>query len=105
MPARVRAAYVSIAGNMLPAWIAEHQGLFQKYGLDVEMIYIAGAAKIAEALLAGELDIGVTPASTAMGPGLEGADLVMVASWSNKLAFSALSQPSIQSPADCSTAF
>jgi NitT/TauT family transport system substrate-binding protein len=99
-PVRVRSAYVSIAGNMLPAWIAEDQGLFQKHGLDVELTYIAGAAKMSEALIAGELDVAVTPASSAMGPGLEGADLVMVASWSDKLAFSALAQPAIQTPAD-----
>jgi len=99
-PAHVRAAYVAIAGNMLPAWIAEDQGLFRKYDLDVELSYIAGAAKIAEALVAGELDVAVAPASSAMGPALEGADLTMVASWSNKLAFSAYAQPSIQAPAD-----
>jgi len=99
-PTRVRAAYVAIAGNMLPAWIAEDQGIFRKYGLDVELTYIAGAAKISEALVAGELDVAVAPASSAMGPALEGADLVMVASWSNKLAFSAFAQPSIQTPAD-----
>src|SRR5256885_993131 len=80
-PVRVRSAYVSIGGNMLPAWIAEDQGLFRKHGLDVELSYIAGAAKMSEALIAGELDVAVTPASSAMGPGLEGADLVMVASW------------------------
>jgi NitT/TauT family transport system substrate-binding protein len=85
---------------MLPAWIAKDEGLYDKYRLDVELTYIAGAAKIAEALIAGELDVAVAPASSAMGPGLEGADLAMVASWSNKLAFSALVQPSIQAVAD-----
>jgi ABC-type nitrate/sulfonate/bicarbonate transport system substrate-binding protein len=35
-----------------------------------------------------------------MGPALEGADLVMVASWNNKAAFSALVQPGITSMAD-----
>ncbi|HLH21411.1 MAG TPA: ABC transporter substrate-binding protein [Chloroflexota bacterium] len=84
-PVRVRAAYVSIASNMLPAWIDVDEGLYQKYGLDVELSYIAGAAKISEAVMAGELDFGVAPASSAIGPGLEGADTVMLASWTNKL--------------------
>jgi ABC-type nitrate/sulfonate/bicarbonate transport system substrate-binding protein len=99
-PAKVRSAYVAIASNMLPSWIALEEGIYQKYALDVELSYIAGAAKISETLVAGELDVGVAPASSAIGPGLEGADTVMVASWTNKLSFSALVQSNIQSVAD-----
>src|SRR5216684_3258763 len=81
---RVRVAYASISGSMLPVWIARDEGLYARQGLDVELIYIAGAVKIAEALLGGELDFGTTGASSAMGPGLEGADTIMVGSWTNK---------------------
>ncbi|HEY7060944.1 MAG TPA: ABC transporter substrate-binding protein [Chloroflexota bacterium] len=94
-PQKVRAAYVAIASNMLPAWLALDEGLYQKYGLDVELSYIAGAAKISEAVMGGDLDFGVAPASSAIGPGLEGADTVMLASWTSKLSFSALVQASI----------
>jgi NitT/TauT family transport system substrate-binding protein len=99
-PVRVRAAYVAIASNMTPAWIDEAEGIYQKYGLDVELSYIAGAAKISEALIAGELDFGVAPASSAIGPGLEGIDTVMLASWTSKLSFSALVQSGIQAATD-----
>ena len=97
---RMRVAYGSISGSMLPIWIAKDEGLYLKHGLEVELIYIAGAVKVAEALLAGEIDVGGAGASSAMGPGLEGADLVMIASWTNKLAFSAVVGPQIQSVAD-----
>src|SRR5437868_5163157 len=70
-PQRVRAAYVAIASNMLPAWLAKDQGIYDKHGLDVELSYVAGAAKIAEAVIAGDLDFGIAPAETAMAPGLE----------------------------------
>ena len=99
-PQRVRAAFVAIASSMLPAWIAKDERLYERYGLDVELAYVAGAAKIAEALLAGELDVGIAPATSAFGPGLEGADTVMLASWANKLGFSALVQPGLQTVAD-----
>jgi NitT/TauT family transport system substrate-binding protein len=85
---------------MLPAWLAQDEGIFHKYALDVELSYVAGAAKIAETLVAGEMDIGVAPASSAIGPGLEGADTAMIASWTSKLAFSALVQNHIHSVAD-----
>ncbi len=99
-PQPIRVSYVSISGSMLPVWIAKDEGLYDKYGLDAEVIYIAGAVKVAEALLAGEVDVAATGASSAMGPGLEGADLVMVGSWTNKLAFSAVVGPDIQSVTD-----
>lgn len=99
-PARVRAAFVVLGGPVLPTWIAKDTGIFERYGLDVDLTYIAGLAKIAEALIANEIDFGVSPAPTAIGAGLEGADLVMVACWSDKSAFSLFTHPSIQTVAD-----
>jgi NitT/TauT family transport system substrate-binding protein len=99
-PARVRAAFVAISGAMLPAWLAAERSIFDRYGLDVELTYISGLTRIAEALLAGELDFGISPAPTAMGPGLQGADLVMIASWSKKSIFSRFGHPSLTSVQD-----
>src|SRR4051794_11487395 len=97
---RMRVGYGSISGSMLPVWIAQDEGLYARQGLEVEPIYIAGAVKIAEALVGGEIAFGTTGASSAMGPGLEGADTIMVASWTNKLSFAAVVGPQIQSVAD-----
>ncbi|MBV9253578.1 MAG: hypothetical protein JO054_05065, partial [Actinobacteria bacterium] len=36
-PARVRIAYVTVASNILPMWLAQDEGIFTKYGLDVEL--------------------------------------------------------------------
>lgn len=96
-PKRVRVAYVTIASNILPMWLAKDQGIFEKYNLDVELIYVAGAAKVAEALLGGDIEVGATVPASAIGPGLEGADTVMVGSWADRTAFSLFVQPSIQS--------
>jgi ABC-type nitrate/sulfonate/bicarbonate transport system substrate-binding protein len=96
----VRAAYVVLGSAALPAWLAEDEGIFARYGLAVELTYIAGQVRIGEALVAGELDVGIGPAELAIGPALEGADLAMVASWNNRTAFSAVVQPDIRSVAD-----
>lgn len=99
-PERLRVAYGSISGSMLPIWLAKDEGLYARYGLEVEPVYIAGAVKVAEALLSGEIDIGGAGASTAMAPGLEGADLVMIGSWTNKLSFSLFVGPEIHAVAE-----
>jgi NitT/TauT family transport system substrate-binding protein len=96
----VKAAFVAIASAMLPAWLAADRGIFEKYNLDVELTYIAGLAKISEALVSHEIDYGITPTPSAFGPGLQGADLVAIASWSSKNAFALYTQPSITSVAD-----
>ena len=51
--APVRIAYSSISGAMLPLWVAKDKNLFDKHGVDVEVMYIRGVA--IEALLAGEV--------------------------------------------------
>lgn len=99
-PVKVQAAFVAITSAMLPVWLAADRGLFEKYGLDVELIYISGLAKISEALLGGDIDFGITPTPSAMGPGLQGADLVALSSWASKNAFSLYSPPSIASVED-----
>src|SRR5262249_5015760 len=97
---RVRAAYVAGTGNMLPAWIAADQRDCARHGLDVELTDVPGAAKIAQALVAREIDVAIAPAEVAMGPGVEGADTVMIASWAYKMAFALMGQPDLQSVAD-----
>jgi ABC-type nitrate/sulfonate/bicarbonate transport system substrate-binding protein len=99
-PVKVRAAYVTVAGAVLPGWIAADTGIYQRYGIDMELTLIAGLAKIAEALIANEIDFGMTPAPTAIGAGIEGADLVMIACWSDKSAFSLFTHPNITSVAE-----
>jgi NitT/TauT family transport system substrate-binding protein len=100
-PVKVRVGYVTLAPNVLPAvWLATDYGLFDKYGVDAELTYIAGAAKIAGALVAGEIDVVVGPAEVAMGPGLEGADTIMICSWAYKMGFALMGQPHVQSVAD-----
>jgi NitT/TauT family transport system substrate-binding protein len=99
-PAAVRAAFVVMGSAVLPSWIAADQAIYPRYNLDVELIYIPGLAKISEALLANEIDFGIVPAPAAMGPGIQGGELVMVASWANKSAFSLYAQPSLSSVAD-----
>jgi NitT/TauT family transport system substrate-binding protein len=53
------------AWTFLPADIGLSQGIFAKYGLDVETVDLAGDAKLQQAFAAGAIDIGL-----GSGPGL-----------------------------------
>ncbi|HEY7060942.1 MAG TPA: ABC transporter substrate-binding protein [Chloroflexota bacterium] len=99
-PARLRIGFVTMAPNTLPMWMAADYGVFQKYGLDVELTYIEGAARIGATLVAGEIDVASGPAEVAMGPGLQGADTVAISSWAYKTGFALMGPPAIRTVAD-----
>lgn len=50
----LRVAYSSISGAGIVTWIALDKGLFAKYDLDVELIYVAGSQAM-QSLLSGTL--------------------------------------------------
>ena len=52
---RLRVGYTSVGGNRAPLWIAKDQNIFNKYGLDVDLVYIPGAATAVPALLSNDL--------------------------------------------------
>jgi ABC-type nitrate/sulfonate/bicarbonate transport system substrate-binding protein len=39
-PAKFLFAYGAIGGNAMPLWIAKEQGIFRKYNLDPQLIFI-----------------------------------------------------------------
>ena len=56
-PARVQVAYVAISGTQGALWVAQETGLFRKYGLETNLIYVAGASRVIQATLAGDMGI------------------------------------------------
>src|SRR5512143_2338433 len=68
---KVRIGYSALSLSFLPHLFARDAGVFQKHGLTVELIQIAGPIQVA-ALAAGEIDFGaaVSPALFAAVRGL-----------------------------------
>lgn len=82
---KVMIGYSSIAPNQAPAWVAYETGLFRKYGLDVQLIFIESGSRTVQTLVSGD----VTAAQVA-GPGviqsnLQGSGVVLVAGILNTL--------------------
>jgi NitT/TauT family transport system substrate-binding protein len=96
--APVRIAYSSISGAMLPLWVTKDRGLFDKYGVDVELTYIRGLA--IEALLSGEVQFVRASPPAVVRATLRGADLAVIANTINVAVFSLMSRPDIKKPED-----
>lgn len=96
---RARAYYPGIGGPQVPLFVASDLGLFKKYGLDVDVVFIMGAAGTA-AQLAGEVHFGVGQSFTTITGALAGADTVIASTYLNKLLYSFVTTPEITRPSD-----
>jgi ABC-type nitrate/sulfonate/bicarbonate transport system substrate-binding protein len=55
---RVRIGYSSISGSYIGLWVAHDAGLFQKEGLEDQIILIPSGSQLAQVTVAGEVEIG-----------------------------------------------
>ena len=96
--APVRIAYSSISGAMLPLWVAKDNRLFDKHGVEVEVMYIRGVA--IEALLAGEVQFVRASPPSVVRSTTRGADLAIIDNTVNVAVFSMMTKPEIKRPED-----
>lgn len=97
---KLRVPYVAVSGVMAPLWVTKEKGIFEKYGLDVELLYIASSTTLTQAMLSGEVQLAETGANPVVTANLAGADLVLIAGTTNLLAFSLYADPSIKKVED-----
>lgn len=95
---RINVGYGALSGDQLPAWVAKEAGIFEKNGLDVQLIFFTGGSTAAMALVSGD-----TPMSQIAGPGLvnsalAGSDAVFVAAGITSLNYVLMGKPDIKTP-------
>jgi ABC-type nitrate/sulfonate/bicarbonate transport system substrate-binding protein len=89
-------SFASVSGTRAPLWIAKDLGLFEKYGLDGNLVYIASGVTSVNALLGGSVDIIAASGSSAVGAAARGAPLVIIASLGH-IAYKLIAHSSITS--------
>jgi ABC-type nitrate/sulfonate/bicarbonate transport system substrate-binding protein len=91
----LQVAYSSISGSAIVPWIAVDRGLFAKYDLDVELIYVAGSQAM-QSLLGGTTQIGLQGIEPVFRVNLQGSDTVMILGLVTKPPFSIIVRPEIK---------
>jgi len=81
---KLKVAYPTTVGSMAVIWVAKDARLFEKHGLEVELIYVAGSSKVVQAMLAKEIPISEIAIPAVIQANLAGADLVMLAGPNHK---------------------
>ncbi len=84
----------------LPAWYAYEEGLFEQYGLDVELVGLKNGSTAATAMIAGEVDACQVAASNIVNAVLAEEELVLIGGLFNRHVYSLMVRPEIQSAAD-----
>ena len=79
---RIRIGYPSLSFRQSNVWVAKEVGLFNKYGLDVEPIFLRGGQMATQALVAG--DPPIVNIGTVVQASLQGYNLVLVAAVETK---------------------
>jgi NitT/TauT family transport system substrate-binding protein len=97
---RVNIIYPSISGLVLGLWVTKDAGIFDKHGLDVNLIYIQSASAVMQAMLGGEAPIVLAGGSPVIDLGLEGGDAVFIGGVGVVPAFYVMTVPEIHSVED-----
>ena len=94
---KLRVSYASVTGNTaVLTYIAQRAGLFEKQGLDVEIILITGGPASISALLNGDVDLDLRAPIAAIQAMAHGAKLIFLLSQSNTLEYDVVTRPEIK---------
>ncbi len=94
--AKIKVAYPTTVGSMAVVWVTKDAKLFEKQGLDVELIYIAGSSRVVQAMLAKDVPISEIAIPAVIQANLAGADLVMLAGPNHKPGQKIMVRPEIK---------
>jgi NitT/TauT family transport system substrate-binding protein len=92
-------AYGAINAYMASTWIAREQGLFSRHNVDVEPVFII-ASRAAQAMLAGEVHVGLIGPTHVVNAVAAGGDLVMFMGNQNSVRYQLVVHPSIKRAQD-----
>ena len=80
-------------------WIAEEAGLFKKYNLDFQLVFIASSPAVTAAMLGGDAEIALTGGEGNIRAYVQGAtDFVFIGVVKNVLTHSIVAKPEIKRP-------
>ena len=91
---RVGQGSISLQSGLMH--IGKDRGLFTKYGLTTETIYIPGGSTNVQVLVSGNLDLSQLSGAPGVAANLEGADIVYFASLLDKLNYQLITRPEIK---------
>ena len=98
-PEKLNVCYSSIAATSITTWVPYEAGIYKKYGLDVSIIYVAGAQAITT-LVSGDTQVVQGSGAAAALSRLAGSDATVVGTTINVIPMSLVTTPDLATPQD-----
>ncbi|HET9917932.1 MAG TPA: ABC transporter substrate-binding protein, partial [Candidatus Binatia bacterium] len=98
---KITVAYISDSpSSSVPQWIAKETGIFKKYGLDIDLVFIDGSTRGIQALLAGDLGFTEAVGTSAINGKMAGGNIAIINGVVNTLPYYIIGNPTIKSRDD-----
>lgn len=98
---KLLSAYISDSPSAsVPAWIAKETGIYKKFGLDIDLVFIDGSTRGIQSLLAGDLSFTEAVGTSAINGRIAGGDIAIVNGVVTTLPYYVIGKPIIKSRED-----
>ena len=97
---RFNMSHSALTGSQAILFVTRDAGIFRKYNLDPQIIYITGAPPNIAALVAGSVDFVIFAGPAAITANLAGANTAILMSFVNTMEHSVYADRAIKTPAD-----
>ena len=96
---RIAVAYSAISATQSGFYLAKDAKIFEKHGLDVDPVYVAGGSRVSQAVIAGEFAVALAGGNIVFAD-LAGGDIVTYGGVVNVPSFYLYVQPAIKTQED-----
>ncbi len=97
---RVRVALSTPTPHMAPLWLAKDKKLFEKHGLDAQLILVSGGSLVAQMLASGEIQMTANAPASLVNLIAGGEKLSFFLGLSNTSPFTLVTQPNLRKAED-----
>jgi len=93
---KINVAYSAISGDALPAWIAKDAGIFEKNGLDVQLVFFTGGTTAVMALVSADTPIAQLAGAAVINSVMAGSDAALIVGGVTSLNYYLMGRPEIK---------
>src|SRR6476660_7222364 len=95
---KINVGYSAISGDALPAWVAKDAGIFEKNGLDVQLVFFTGGTTAVMALVSADTPIAQLAGPAVINSVMAGSDAALVVGGVTSLNYYLMGRPEIKTP-------
>ena len=97
---KIAIAHSTVSGSQVIVQVMKDHGIFERNGLDAQILFIAGGPIVVKSLLTGDVQAAITAGPASILASLGGADVVTVVGLLNTADHTVIARPGINRPED-----